>query len=205
MVIARGLANECRAVGPYSIGRSWLTREMSVLSKVHRGLRNAALDLENVQVLDLSGSPDLVCKNMMCEKLGEVCVCKLAMWASQSKPRLLQLKRLDLSNNGLNILPDSIFDLDSLKSLNLSYNDLKELPDEICRLHQMETLDVRGNPKLETLPPSLTDRTKLGNLRLQKIIIDKGMAKLEHHAGTQQWSPCALGDDLDTVVLERML
>ena len=59
------------------------------------------LEPETVESLSLEKCEDLVCKNLMCEKLGEVCVCKLARWSSINGPNLINLKCVwDLADNG---------------------------------------------------------------------------------------------------------
>jgi hypothetical protein len=66
---------------------------------------------------DPEGKPtDLMCVNMMCEKVGQPCVCKLAKFVS----KLPKLKRLDVAGNHLKQLPDSIWDLAELEHLDVS-------------------------------------------------------------------------------------
>ena len=55
------------------------------------------------------------------------------------------LKRLDLSNNHLSGLPDSIGKLNNLNYLNLAKNDLKSLPNTIKKLNSLERFDISGN------------------------------------------------------------
>ena len=93
---------------------------MSKMSK----LRDVSINPTSVENLNLSKSEDLICKNLMCEKLGEVCICKLARWASINGPSLDNLQALELENNGLTVLPDSVFDLNQIEYLNLSHNKL---------------------------------------------------------------------------------
>jgi Leucine-rich repeat (LRR) protein len=57
-----------------------------------------------------------MCVNMMCEKVGQPCVCKLAKFVS----KLPKLKRLDVAGNHLKQLPDSIWDLAELEHLDVS-------------------------------------------------------------------------------------
>ena len=83
---------------------------MSKMSK----LRDVSINPTSVENLNLSKSEDLICKNLMCEKLGEVCICKLARWASINGPSLDNLQALELENNGLTVLPDSVFDLNQI-------------------------------------------------------------------------------------------
>jgi Leucine-rich repeat (LRR) protein len=145
-----------------------LVRRGAALSTCRR-LREATLNLPRVVDLNLSRSEDLVCKNMMCEKVGEVCVCKLAVWASQSAPSLLNLETLNLSQNGLTVLPDSIFELTTVIKLDISENKLTNIPDAIGRMTSLKYLDLYGNSDLEALPVSLYDPCASGLLDLNEI------------------------------------
>ena len=98
----------------------------------------------HAQELDLSGSPDLVCNNLLCEKVGDPCICRL----SRALERLPQLLRLDLSGNGLTQLPDSLCTLRRLQHLDLRANRLSSLPAGIWDMQQLELLDLRGNAEL---------------------------------------------------------
>jgi Leucine-rich repeat (LRR) protein len=78
---------------------------------------------------------------------------------------LTNLTNLDLSSNGLKVLPDSIGDLTSLTNLNLSKNLLEVLPDSIGDLTNLTNLDLSSNG-LKVLPDSIGDLTNLTNLNL---------------------------------------
>ena len=67
--------------------------------------------------LRLHGSPELVCANMMCDRVGQTCLCRLSMCLE----RMHHLRHLDLRGNQLQRLP------------------------EVWRLPELETLDVRDN------------------------------------------------------------
>ena len=109
------------------------------------GLCHAMLpNTMHAQELDLSGSPDLVCNNLLCEKVGDPCICRL----SRALERLLQLVRLNLSGNGLTALPDSLCALQHLQHLDLSANRLTSLPACVWVMPQLRLLDLRGNAKL---------------------------------------------------------
>lgn len=83
---------------------------------VARSLKDAARLGSATTSLLLRKSEDLVCRNMMCAKLGEVCVCRLAVHVS----RLSGLRELDISDNDLGVLPDSVFELPELEHLDVS-------------------------------------------------------------------------------------
>ena len=72
---------------------------------------------ERLPALRLQKSTELVCENLMCEKVGEACLCRLSIHLS----KLRHLRHLDLRGNGLDRLP------------------------ELWTLPQLETLDVRDN------------------------------------------------------------
>ncbi len=113
------------------------------LSKgIHKSLRSAALSPIDVETLDLTKSKDLLCKNMMCEKLGNACVCKLARFVQQTD--FPNLHTLILKNNRLDVLPDAIFEcLPKLKLLDVRNNQLIELPENVNPGLEIRT---EGNP-----------------------------------------------------------
>lgn len=80
--------------------------------------------------------------NLMCEKVGEPCICRLARVLSLTP----EIERLDLGKNDLTALPEEVFKLRNLRSLDLSYNRLSTLPSSILQLSQLEVLVLEGNP-----------------------------------------------------------
>lgn len=62
---------------------------------------------------------------------------------------LKSLEHLDLSGNEIQSLPKSLFQLEELVYLDLGYNKLKNIPDDIKQLKKLETLILYGrqNPK----------------------------------------------------------
>ena len=52
----------------------------------------------------------------MCSKLGEACLCRLAVHLS----RLSGLRELDVAENDLGILPEPVFELPELETLDIS-------------------------------------------------------------------------------------
>ena len=76
-----------------------------------------------------------------------------------------EITSLDLSDNQLTEIPESIGDLTGLEKLYLSYNQLTEIPQSIGDLTGLKTLDLYGN-KLTEIPQSIGGLTGLKNLDL---------------------------------------
>ncbi len=72
---------------------------------------------------------------------------------------------LDLSGNGLTVLPPEISQLISLTRLDLSFNQLTSLPSEICQLNNLILLYLGGN-QLTALPVEICQLTNLTYLYL---------------------------------------
>ena len=100
---------------------------------------------KRLRELVLRSSADLKCVNLMCEKVGEPCICRLARVLSLTT----DLERLDLAKNGLTALPEEVFKLRNLRDLDLSHNLLTELPPSVLQLSHLRALDVQGNPLRE--------------------------------------------------------
>ena len=85
---------------------------------------------------------------------------------------LNSLEVLIMPNNNLTILPESFKKLSSLKKLDLSWNDITILPEWINSLSSLEELNLRGN-KLLKLPHSMSSIQSLRslNVSLNKDII----------------------------------
>lgn len=121
-------------------------------------LKGAALALgrgEKVARLALQRSEDLKCKNIMCGKLDEACVCKLARYVAQTP--LAALEELDLSGNAIDVVPSSVFTcLPSLSVLTLRGNRLGAVSDEVKGLRELRHLDLSDNP-VTSLPFAALD------------------------------------------------
>uniref|UniRef100_M4BCE6 Disease resistance R13L4/SHOC-2-like LRR domain-containing protein n=1 Tax=Hyaloperonospora arabidopsidis (strain Emoy2) TaxID=559515 RepID=M4BCE6_HYAAE len=110
-------------------------------------LRDVARFGARVLSLDLQSSEDLICRQLLCEHVGDACACRLAL----ALERVPMLQRLDLSNNRLQALPDAVYKLQRLEWLDVRQNNLMMLSTDVANLTQLQTLDVRYN-NLETLP-----------------------------------------------------
>jgi len=96
----------------------------------------------------LPSSADLRCVTIMCENLGHGCACRLSL----SLERMPLLTHVDVSENGLPVLPDSLFSsLPALREVRAGGNALTALPASLRGAAALEVLDLRGN-KLEALP-----------------------------------------------------
>ena len=89
------------------------------------------------------------------------------IWASFSS-----LKKLDLNNNQLNILPKSIEKIPSLEILFLSYNEFQAIP-ELNEMKKLRVLSLRGNLitnlSSSNLPTATLEWLILTNNRIQTI------------------------------------
>ena len=74
-----------------------------------------------------------------------------------------KLQILDLENNELGQVPESILKIPSLTKLNLHRNKLKELPSEICQMKSLKWLGIRWN-FLKQLPDEIGLLTNLEQL-----------------------------------------
>jgi len=75
------------------------------------------------------------------------------------------LQTLNLSENQLTALPESLGELTQLRTMNLSGNQLTALPESLGELTQLQTLQLSDN-QLTALPESLGELTQLQTLRL---------------------------------------
>jgi Leucine-rich repeat (LRR) protein len=108
----------------------------------------------SMRALDLTGSSDLLCVNMVCEKVGEPCVCRLSRVLERNGR---ELRSLVLAGNKLTQLPASVFELQHLQVLDLSENELTEIPADVMKLESLKILDVRNNP-ISGIPKDVAKR-----------------------------------------------
>ncbi|KAK8614415.1 hypothetical protein V6N13_122771 [Hibiscus sabdariffa] len=91
---------------------------------------------------------------------------------SSSIGELKHLRSLNLSKTAIRLLPRSIGSLLLLQMLILNQcKQLTALPVEICKLRKLSRLDIKDTPKLQELPPGLSNLT--GLRILPKFIVGK--------------------------------
>ncbi|CAK4624724.1 unnamed protein product [Aphanomyces euteiches] len=146
--------------------------EASTPAMIVRSVREAAMHMGAVRELILRQSEDLLCRNLMCERVGDACMCRLSIVLE----KLPNLTTLDVSANRLPALPPSVFQLGRLEELvlaknqlgddvfkdmhnfqrlrrvDLSNNQLTTVPSALAELPNLEMIDVRGNPLTAPLP-----------------------------------------------------
>ena len=84
--------------------------------------------------------------------------------------RILHLKHLeilDLSQNQISTLPETIAPLTKLKQLNLSHNEIKRLPGSFLKSSQLVSLDLSSND-LTQLPDTISSVLTLHTLKLDQ-------------------------------------
>ena len=95
---------------------------------VARSLAEASRLTSSVRSLALRASADLQCRNIMCEKVGGACACRLAL----TLQRLSGLTSVDVADNALGVLPSSLWEHGGLHHLDLSGNELGEWPEGLA-------------------------------------------------------------------------
>mmetsp|Transcript_7207 Transcript_7207/g.12785 ORF Transcript_7207/g.12785 Transcript_7207/m.12785 type:complete len:150 (+) Transcript_7207:154-603(+) len=140
---------------------------MATVNSIAAAAKTAARG-EKVLRLLLAESVDLQCRNIMCEKLEEACVCRLARFVTQT--RLVDLIELDITSNRLDVLPTTVFEeLPALEKLVLAKNNLRTVPEEVSKLSNLQILDIRENP-IESLPTeAIASLPKLEQLFVQGL------------------------------------
>jgi hypothetical protein len=81
----------------------------------------------------LRNAKELICANMMCPRLGQPCMCKLAAVLH----RLHELRFLDLSTNSIDCMPEAFVTSEShpkLIGVDISDNQLLDLPRTLLEL-----------------------------------------------------------------------
>ncbi|MDH5402388.1 MAG: leucine-rich repeat domain-containing protein [Candidatus Heimdallarchaeota archaeon] len=78
---------------------------------------------------------------------------------------LINLERIELSENNLNIIPNIVKKIPNLKQIYLDQNNIKELDNHLSELSLIEILNLRGN-QIEYIPKEIENLTELKNLNL---------------------------------------
>jgi len=100
-----------------------------------------------------------------------------------------KLIHLILSNNNLDDLPPSVFELTDLEDLNLDRNEFEKLPEGLTSLRNLSILSVMNN-KLTELPDSLGDLTNLMVLKLDFNDLDSVPESFRNLANLQYLHLC---------------
>eukprot|EP00884_Botryococcus_braunii_P009731 jgi/Botrbrau1/1875/Bobra.146_1s0062.1 len=144
---------------------------------VIRSLSEAVRLGKKAKVLSLRKSQDLLCCNLMCEKVGTPCICRL----SRALDRVPHLKRLDLADNDLEDLPISLWDMRYLSVLDLSKNKLKTLSSQVSRLFDLKVCQTWPCTCCMTMAPSegeiaigcITNNIVTGTISHQIMYLDE--------------------------------
>lgn len=121
----------------------WI-KHSAAAAAIATSLAEAVRKRSTLRVLDLTAAADLVCQNMMCEKLGDPCICRVSV----ALQKLQGLQHLCLAKNRLLSAPEVISQstLPELVSLDLSFNRLEELPLPVVQHKGLRDLYLQGNP-----------------------------------------------------------
>eukprot|EP00794_Sanderia_malayensis_P017534 gene17534-19284_t len=89
--------------------------------------------------------------------------------------RIFQIKNLnflEISNTGLDVIPDEIGNLKSMKNLALQRNQIKNVPSSIGSLKKLKFLDLSSNEIIE-IPETLREATELHTLNVSCNQLEK--------------------------------
>lgn len=151
-------------IGIEKISQLSISHRISLMNEQGDLIPSELVPINEVKTLDLGGFPEAVLF-----------------------PELLKytnLKKLDLWDNNLTKLPDSLFQLTSLESLYIC-DQLTELPPELNKLNNLKHLDLNGN-NLTSLPDQLATLDKLIVLNLEHNRIDKFSLSLKNMTNIQK-------------------
>lgn len=109
-----------------------------------------------IEIILLSNSNDLICKNIFCSNIGMTCLCKLEHSLSSPFIHLNKIKKFDLSFNNLISLPPSIEKMNNLNYLNLNGNKIIKLPNYIKNMNNLITVELNDNEIVKSFPSSLS-------------------------------------------------
>uniref|UniRef100_A0A1I8B7U7 PDZ domain-containing protein n=1 Tax=Meloidogyne hapla TaxID=6305 RepID=A0A1I8B7U7_MELHA len=98
--------------------------------------------------------------------------------------RCTKIRKLDVSENKIKVIPTEIGMLSSLEELNLSKNEIVEIPEEIGYCQNLVCLDISTNI-LTGFPKSFVDLTNLASLNLSNNSITHLPADIDHLVNLQ--------------------
>ncbi|RXM33124.1 Leucine-rich repeat-containing protein 1 [Acipenser ruthenus] len=131
-----------------------------------------------LQVADFSGNPITrlpesfpELRNLTCLSINDISLQTLPENIGKSLAQLHKLEELDLGNNELYHLPETIGSLLNLKDLWLDGNQLADLPMEIGSMKNLLCLDVSEN-KLERLPEQISGLCSLTDLFVSQNLLE---------------------------------
>ncbi|MGH0139287.1 UNVERIFIED_CONTAM: hypothetical protein FKN15_037077 [Acipenser sinensis] len=131
-----------------------------------------------LQVADFSGNPITrlpesfpELRNLTCLSINDISLQALPENIGKSLAQLHKLEELDLGNNELYHLPETIGSLLNLKDLWLDGNQLADLPMEIGSMKNLLCLDVSEN-KLERLPEQISGLCSLTDLFVSQNLLE---------------------------------
>lgn len=81
------------------------------------------------------------------------------------KKNVQHIEKINLQDNNITEIPNSIGDFRKLKYLNLSFNNIEFIPESIKECSNLRVLDLRGNP-IKKIPFSLCDIETLDLIHL---------------------------------------
>ncbi len=81
------------------------------------------------------------------------------------------IRRLYLRGNGLQSVPAAILEMKSLEQIDLGENDLTEIPAGLFELPRLHYVSLDGNPRLASLPGSVTNMPQLTHLFLHRTAL----------------------------------
>ncbi|MHA2280450.1 MAG: hypothetical protein ACXAC5_06335 [Promethearchaeota archaeon] len=135
-------------------------------------------DMRSLKVLELGGNKSLSNFGEWIDFLPSIVELNLYNDDIRELPdtigELDSLEVFILPNNKLTKLPDSFKKLKSLKKVDLSWNDISSLPEWIDSLSSLEELNLRGN-QLESLPDTISS---LPSLKILTITQNKNIIQI---------------------------
>ena len=81
------------------------------------------------------------------------------------------VRRLYLRGNGLKEVPDAILGMKTLEQIDLGENDLTEIPAALFELPKLHYVSLDGNPRLASLPGTVTNMPQLTHLFLHRTAL----------------------------------